>query len=276
MDGEPGTFQQSVQGKVTDDQWKEILTPGTDLYKKWCAQVDVIAKYLKELQDAHVPVLFRSYHEMNGDWFWWGAHRGDSFGTKVIFQHMYDRMVNVNHINNLVWVWNVDRPERADRQFVDYFPGQQYMDILSLDTYEGWNQNYYDDLNALSDGKPLAIAECGGNIPPMSVFDTQPKWTYFMIWSGFAENAGRSGSSVNRNNRPTAEEAAGVLKPFFINSRMYNWDDPAYLQSITPVLAASGYPAPTGPGAMPPAPPARGRGRRGGGATSRPAAGAGT
>jgi mannan endo-1,4-beta-mannosidase len=265
-DGEPGTFQQNVQIKIPDDEWTEIITPGTDLYNAWCSQVDVIAKLFKELQDAHVPVLFRPYHEMNGDWFWWGAHRGDTFGTKVIYQHMYDRLVNVDHINNLVWVWNVDRPERADRQFVDYFPGQNCVDILSLDTYEGWKQSYYDDLNALSDGKPLAIAECGGNIPSMSIFETQPKWTYFMIWTGFAQNAGNSGSSVARRGRGQAGPTtlpADILKPFFVNSHMLNWDDPEYLQGMTPVLAASGYPAPAGPGAMPAAP--AGRGRRGGG-----------
>jgi len=81
---EPVTFQplpgsdpdaplKSVQGRLTDKQFRDILTKGTDLYKKWAQQVDTIASYLKQLQDANVPVLWRPYHEMNGDWFWWGA-----------------------------------------------------------------------------------------------------------------------------------------------------------------------------------------------------------
>lgn len=36
-------------------------------------QVDTIARYLNKLKDAKVPVLWRPYHEMNGDWFWWGV-----------------------------------------------------------------------------------------------------------------------------------------------------------------------------------------------------------
>jgi mannan endo-1,4-beta-mannosidase len=67
-DDEPVTFRGSVQGKLTDEQFNDILTPGTELYKRWCAQVDTIAVYLKQLQDANVPVLWRPYHEMNGDW----------------------------------------------------------------------------------------------------------------------------------------------------------------------------------------------------------------
>lgn len=70
---EPVTFRDSVQGHLTDWEWHQLLTPGTDLYVRWCRQVDRIAGYLKELQDAGVPVLFRPYHEMNGNWFWWGG-----------------------------------------------------------------------------------------------------------------------------------------------------------------------------------------------------------
>ena len=79
---EPITFRQlpnsdpkalsSVQGKLLDEQFRDVLTPGTALYNHWCAQVDAVAVFLKQLQDAHVPVLWRPYHEMNGDWFWWG------------------------------------------------------------------------------------------------------------------------------------------------------------------------------------------------------------
>jgi len=68
---EPVTFKGSIQSKLTDDQWDELLTPGSPLNRRWQAQVDVIAGFLAQLRDARVPVLWRPYHEMNGDWFWW-------------------------------------------------------------------------------------------------------------------------------------------------------------------------------------------------------------
>jgi mannan endo-1,4-beta-mannosidase len=68
-DDEPVTFKASVQGHLTDAEWKELLTPGSPLNLRWQAQVDVVVGYLKQLQDARVPVLFRPYHEMNGDSF---------------------------------------------------------------------------------------------------------------------------------------------------------------------------------------------------------------
>ncbi len=68
----------SVQGQLLDQQFKDVLTPGTELYNRWAAQVDSIAFYLKKLQKARVPILWRPYHEMNGNWFWWGGRTGDA------------------------------------------------------------------------------------------------------------------------------------------------------------------------------------------------------
>jgi mannan endo-1,4-beta-mannosidase len=67
----------SVQGQLLDQQFADILMPGTELNQRWCAQVDTIAFYLKKLEEAKVPVLWRPYHEMNGNWFWWGGRVGE-------------------------------------------------------------------------------------------------------------------------------------------------------------------------------------------------------
>ena len=180
-DDEPVTFRHNILGHITNEQFDAIITPGTALHQKWCEQVDVIAGFLKQLQDAHVPVLFRPYHEMNGDWFWWGGRRGQR-GTMQLYRQIFDRFVNLHHLNNLLWVWNCDRPVREDRQYIDYFPGQQYVDILALDDYATFQQRFYDEMNALSDGKVMAIAET--NHPPTpDIYLTQPKWTYWMKWA---------------------------------------------------------------------------------------------
>jgi len=234
---EPVTFRKSVQGKLTNAEFDDVITPGTKLYNRWCAQVDVIAAFLKQLQDAHVPVLFRPYHENNGAWFWWGGRRGER-GTKVIYRQIWDRFVNHHKLTNLIWVWNQDQPKLPDQQFVDYFPGQQYVDVLSLDDYSKFQQRYYDELNALSDGKVMAIAETG-NPPPIAVYADQPKWTYYMLWAGMA---------TSRRLRPDAGPRV-PLANMVKDSRMFSLEDQAYWDAIASLRAASGLP----PAAPPPA-----------------------
>jgi len=185
---EPVTFHDSVQGHLTDWEWRQLLTPGTDLNTRWCRQVDRIAGYLKELQDAGVPVLFRPYHEMNGSWFWWGGRPGPD-GSAALYRQIYDRYVHMHHLNNLVWVWNVNSPSSSAGSVADYFPGSAYVDVLTMDIYGPFRQEFYDGMVALADPlhKPIALAEVGA-MPSLTTLAAQPRWAYFMMWSGLEES----------------------------------------------------------------------------------------
>ena len=196
-DDEPTTFRplpdadpnelKSVQGNLLDQQFIDVLTPGTDLYKKWCAQVDTIAVYLKKLQDAGVPVLWRPYHEMNGEWFWWGGRHGE-YGTKELYKQIYDRLVNYHKLNNLIWVWSVDRVHNPDMNYSHYYPGNEYVDILALDVYgSDFKKDYYNSLLFLANGKPVVLGEVG-NPPKLEILDEQPKWAYWVTWAGMVRN----------------------------------------------------------------------------------------
>ena len=184
---EPVTFRDSVQGHLTDYEWNELLTPGTELYNRWCAQVDVIAGFLRQLRDAHVPVLFRPYHEMNGGWFWWGGRPGKN-GSQALYRQLFDRFVNHHKLNNLVWVWNINAPSNPAMAITEYFPGREYADLLTEDIYGEFQQNYYDDMLALAAGKPIALGEVGA-LPAPEILQKQPDWTYFMVWSEWIEMA---------------------------------------------------------------------------------------
>jgi mannan endo-1,4-beta-mannosidase len=231
---EPITFRQlpnsdpkalsSVQGKLLDEQFRDVLTPGTALYNHWCAQVDAVAVFLKQLQDAHVPVLWRPYHEMNGDWFWWGGRTGE-YSTIALYRQLFDRLVNHHHLNNLVWVWSMDRPSRPGMEHAKFFPGTEYVDVLALDVYgNDFAQSYYDSLVSLSQGKPLALAEVGSP-PTPEILSKQPRWTYYMTWAGMVRNT------------PRKQYAELMADP-----RVLNLEDPAYWAAAAPYgrPAASG------------------------------------
>ena len=192
MDTAPYAWSTSVQDEITDKQWDEFTTPGTPLYKKWLAQVDNVAAHLKDLQDAHVPVLWRPYHEMNGVWFWWGNKKGKD-GYAKMWQNLYDRLVNYHKLNNLIWVWNAngprDIPEDEAYAYSDFYPGADYVDILATDVYNNdYEQKDYNELLELADGKPIALGEVG-QLPKVNVLEAQPKWSWFMVWSNWLETA---------------------------------------------------------------------------------------
>jgi mannan endo-1,4-beta-mannosidase len=51
----------------------KLLTPGNETYDRWMKELDIMAAGMKELQDAGVVVLWRPFHEMNGDHKWFSG-----------------------------------------------------------------------------------------------------------------------------------------------------------------------------------------------------------
>jgi mannan endo-1,4-beta-mannosidase len=183
---EPVTFKEAIQSKLTDEQWNELIKPGTEINSRWQSQVDVIAFFLKQLRDAHVPVIWRPYHEMNGRWFWWGARPGDQ-GYQKLYKMLYDRLVNYHKINNLIWVFNANEIS-GDwmAPYADFYPGNDYVDILATDVYrKNFQQSDYDQLLELGGGKLIALGEVG-KMPTPEILSEQPKWVWFMCWVDLA------------------------------------------------------------------------------------------
>jgi mannan endo-1,4-beta-mannosidase len=195
QDDPPFGWKESVQAKLTDKEWKELITPGTTLNTRWAAQVDSVARYLKELQEAGVPVLWRPYHEPNGVWFWWGNRKGPE-GSAKLYRMLYDRFVHYHKLNNLIWVWNANAPRLLPNDeawaYEDFFPGLEYVDVLAADVYHNdYRQIHHDQLVALGKGKVVALGEVG-EVPTPAILASQPMWTWFMIWGNF----------VNTHNSP--------------------------------------------------------------------------
>jgi mannan endo-1,4-beta-mannosidase len=182
---EPIEFKDGIQCEMTDAEWQEMVTPGTPLNEKWKSQVDVIAWFLKQLQYAKVPVLWRPYHEMNGAWFWWGQKKGDN-GYKKLYQMMFDRLVNFHKLNNLIWVYNCNEVKKGVDAYDTYYPGDAYVDVLATDVYsEYYNDANYKEMCAFADktNKLMALGEMG-KYPTVDILKKQPRWTWMMSWEG--------------------------------------------------------------------------------------------
>ena len=182
--GEPCAFEGGVISKLTDQQWKDLLTPGTDIYNKWKKQMDLFAGYLQQLKDAHIPVIFRPYHEMNGDWFWWGGRKGPD-GFIALYKQVFSYFTKEKHLNNILWAWTPDKPTAG---VDDFYSGSGYVDILGCDIYpkndgrELYPQEFFDRMTKIAAGKPVALTECS-QLPTVQDLKTQP-WLWFMSWGG--------------------------------------------------------------------------------------------
>ncbi len=174
-----GGRDKSFYQKNTDFDASKILMVGSDERKAFYHDMDALAEILKRFQDERIPVLWRPFHEADGDWFWWGA-RGDEVGREL-YKLMFDYYVNVKHIDNLIWVWNSPAKEG--------FPGDEYLDVISRDVYidKGALTDYkkeYDELMANTGSKKVAALAEVGNVPDIKKLkESRVPWAYYMTWS---------------------------------------------------------------------------------------------
>lgn len=160
-----------------DPDFDKLLTEGTDEYNALMESWDKAAQALLELQEAGVTVLWRPFHEFDGQWFWWG--KGGSENFVRMWQMMYDKFTDEYELNNLIWVLGY-----SDYVKDGWYPGDEYCDIIGSDTYnDGKKTNLYgwERLLNVAD-KPLAFHECG-NLPSVGDFEEDgTMWSWFMVW----------------------------------------------------------------------------------------------
>lgn len=137
-----------------------------------------IAKQLKRLEKAGVPVIWRPLHEASGGWFWWGAQGPDAY--KKLWKYLYKELTNTYGCNNLIWVYN--------GQSADWYPGDEYVDIVGEDIYPG--NHVYDPqvsrfkqaINYGSKTKITALTENGCIFDINSAVSINALWCWFMTW----------------------------------------------------------------------------------------------
>jgi Glycosyl hydrolase family 26 len=162
---------------LTDAQWSDLVTPGTDLYQAWIGRLDALSVVFQTLKDAGIAPLFRPFHEMNQCVFWWSCHTGDN-GSKKLYQITHDYLVGSKGFDNIIWVWNVQDFDSLASDVTAYNPGSAYFDIAALDVYNtGYTTGNYNAMLGAAAGKFVAVAECQF-MPSQAILTQQPKWLY--------------------------------------------------------------------------------------------------
>ena len=169
-----------------------LLTPGHENHRRWMEQLDLMAAGLAELRDAGVVVLWRPFHEMNGDWFWWGGKEPEAF--RKLWRQMFDHFTAARKLDNLIWVYGPNHGNKV----AAYYPGDRFADVVGLDAYTDFvdpsHIKGYRELAALP--KPFGLTEFGphGASNPPGDYDYPrllkgidehfPKTSFFLAWHG--------------------------------------------------------------------------------------------
>ena len=160
-------------------------------YKDIVADVDIVSGYFKQLQEKGIAVVWRPLHEASGGWFWWGTASAECYVQ--LYRLVFKRMVEINKLNNLIWVWNINTDPAFGYDYsalnAAWYPGDDYVDIVAVDIYDPLNDhnsaaNYYNKIvSDVGTNKMIALSE-NGAIPDIdSIAEDKAYWSYWMTWS---------------------------------------------------------------------------------------------
>lgn len=174
-----GGRDKSFYAKNTDFDASRILIEGTPERNAFFHDMDVIAEQLKQFCAVDIPILWRPFHEADGQWFWWGA-KGPEVACEL-YKLMFKHYTLYHKLDNLVWVWNCPVAEG--------YPGDDYVDVISMDIYlseyaaTDYSEEYLQLISATSKNKVTALAEVG-YIPDIELLEkSHIPWAYYMTWS---------------------------------------------------------------------------------------------
>lgn len=120
--------------EYSDRSWHRfgaLLDPDSAEAQTFWAGYDEQLSVLGALQDAGVAVVFRPFHEVNGDWFWWG--RPDAKAFRQVWREMQDRAWAAG-VHNVLWAYSfAAATRRGITPPVKLLPPR--VDVAGIDTY---------------------------------------------------------------------------------------------------------------------------------------------
>ncbi|MGN0588442.1 MAG: glycosyl hydrolase [Ruminiclostridium sp.] len=163
----------------TDFDASKAVTDGTPENAALLSDMDVMAGLLRPFCERNIPILWRPFHEGDGDWFWWGAKGSEPL--KRLWRIMYERFTGLHRLNNLIWVWNSPVPE--------CYPGDDVVDIISRDMYPPAHKHtsqseYYYNLMAVTNAPKITLIGETGTLPSAkAIVEEKIGWASYMTWS---------------------------------------------------------------------------------------------
>ena len=199
--GEPLDFSKTTYSEKTNFVTANCLAEGTVEYEYFQLCMKNLAAELLKLQKAGVPVIFRPFHEAEGNggadgkgaWFWWAKEGAEVY--KKLWAFLQDTLENEYGLHNLIWEQNLYA--WSDDSAL-WYSGDDRVDIVAFDKYNTqYNRHdgktsgpnldaetgiFYKLVGYVDGNKMVAMAE-NDSVPSLTNMKVEHAyWLYFCPW----------------------------------------------------------------------------------------------
>lgn len=114
------------------------ILPGGSHHEVYKQSLKVVADFAKSLIGADgklIPVIFRPFHEFDGDWFWWGKSHCTASEYKQLYQFTVTYLRDNMGVHNFLYAWSPDKNFNSEVEYLERYPGDEFVDLLGTDNY---------------------------------------------------------------------------------------------------------------------------------------------
>ncbi len=193
-------YAADMTAEQKSNAFKSILPGGIhhDWYKLKLDKVASVVSNLKDSNQKLIPIIFRPFHEFDGNWFWWGANYCSPEDYKTLFQFTVNYLKNTKNIHNILYSFAPDNSYTSASDYLSRYPGDAYVDVLGMDNYGDFNNQgttgannanlklkYLSDM-AISKNKIAALTETGYRVTPAT--PAIPNWFSTYLYQALTNN----------------------------------------------------------------------------------------
>ncbi len=148
----------------------EILTEGSDtnlLFNQWLDNLAALAGQLVGSDGVQIPVILRPFHEHGHEWSWWGNTCTTAGEYVALWRYLVDGM-KARGVHTFIYAISpAMNGQQTEGDFLFRWPGDDYVDFMGMDCYQGINNNVFLNnlklLKKVSEEKikPAGVTEIG-------------------------------------------------------------------------------------------------------------------
>jgi len=129
---------------------KYIIPGGSDheKYRQILKTIGDFVTSIKSKDGTLVPMIFRPYHEFDGDWFWWGRSHCTTDEFKTLWQFTVSYLRDTLGVHNFIYAFSPDNRFNSEEEYTERYPGNDWVDMLGVDNYGDFGRDGKYNLEA--------------------------------------------------------------------------------------------------------------------------------
>ena len=143
----------------TDFYWKEGVTapavaqiiPGGshhEDYKETLREIADLAHSCIGKDGTLAPMIFRPFHEFDGNWFWWGKPHCTTDDFITLWQFTVTYLRDVLGVHQFLYAFSPDCLFQTEAEFLERYPGDAWVDMVGMDNYADFGRDGKYNLEA--------------------------------------------------------------------------------------------------------------------------------